>query len=68
MTIEQQDKIQNLLDRNITTLQYHRKPTPAEVRFGYGAIHHADIDVTLCVNKDGQIKKRLKLDGLWYSR
>ena len=64
------EKVQILLDRGITTLIYRRGPTMAEINFGYGATHYADIQLEHCINEAGEIKSRLKspLDGLWYSR
>ena len=52
------------------TIEYHRKPTPSEIKFGYGATHYKSFDETACTKKDGSIKKRLKcpLDGLIYTR
>lgn len=51
-------------------LTFHRNPTPAEVRFGHGAIHYKDFGPEVWQRKDGTIKKRLKCpyDGLWYTR
>ena len=52
------------------TLTYHRKPTPSEIKFGYGATHYKDFDISFCHKADGTIKKRLKcpIDGLIYTR
>lgn len=50
-------------------LEYHRKPTPGEIKFGYGATHYRDFPMKECLKKDGSIKKRLKGDdGLIYTR
>lgn len=64
------EKIQELLDKGITSLVYRRGPTMAEINFGYGATHYANIPVEHCINEAGEIKSRLKspLDRLWYSR
>lgn len=58
------------LHEGITELTYHRKPTKGEIKFGYGATHYRDFDVTECLKKDGDIKKRIKGkdDGLIYTR
>ena len=55
---------------DVKEVTYHRKPTPAEIKFGHGAIHYRDFPVSECVKKDGTLKKRLKAknDGLIYSR
>lgn len=50
--------------------EYHRKPTPREIKFGHGATHYKLFDESLCTKEDGTIKKRLKcpIDGLIYTR
>lgn len=70
MTLAKERKIAEMRSRGLQTLTYHRNPTMAEINFGYGATHYADIDLETCVGNDGKVKKRLKspLDGLWYSR
>lgn len=47
----------------------HRRPTKAEIAFGYGATHYRDFPLGTCINKQGKIKKRLfaKDEQLWYS-
>lgn len=52
------------------TVQYHRNPTQAEIRFGHGATHYRDFKFSECYHpKTGLPKKRLKAkdDGLWYT-
>lgn len=51
-------------------IEYHRKPTAREIKFGNGAIHYKSFDESACTDKNGRIKKRLKcpLDGLIYTR
>ena len=55
-------------------LEYHRKPTASEIKFGYGATHYLDFPIEKCIkgiNKDGLtiFKKRIKgNDGLIYTR
>jgi len=51
-------------------LTYSRKPTASEIKFGHGATHYKDFLPSLYLNKNGQIKKRLKcpVDGLIYTR
>ena len=34
--------------KGIETLPYWRNPTKAEIKFGYGAIHHRDFDIEDC--------------------
>ena len=50
--------------------EYHRKPTPAEIKFGHGATHYKSFDESICLKPDGTLKKRLKcpIDGLIYTR
>lgn len=52
------------------TVQYYRKPTKAEIRFGYGAIHYRDFPINEVVKTNGSLKKwvRCKYDGLRYYR
>jgi len=51
-------------------LEYSRKPTQSEIKFGEGATHYKDFEATDYLKKDGSIKKRLKckFDGLIYTR
>jgi hypothetical protein len=51
------------------TITAHRNPTPYEIRFGYGATHYRDFDVTDWIKPDGTLKKWIKADdGLRYYR
>jgi hypothetical protein len=52
------------------TITYHRNPTLAEIRFGYGAIHYRDFTRREAINaKTGKPKRWLKADdGLRYYR
>lgn len=65
-------KKQKLLPRQPLpeTIEYHRQPTPSEIRFGYGALHYRDFEKEDYLKKDGTIKKRIKAkdDGLIYTR
>jgi hypothetical protein len=49
---------------------YHRPPTWSEIKFGHGATHYKDFDASVCLNKEGKLKSKLKCpeDGLWYTR
>jgi hypothetical protein len=51
-------------------IEYHRKPTAREIKFGHGATHYKSFEESACTDKKGRIKKRLKcsLDGLIYTR
>jgi hypothetical protein len=51
-------------------ITYHRNPTPAEIRFGYGAIHYREFTRREATNaKTGKLKRWLKADdGLRYYR
>lgn len=48
----------------------HRKPTQAECRFGYGAIHYKTFPIEIWQKPDGSLKKWIvcKIDGLRYYR
>lgn len=52
------------------TIEFGRKPTAYELKFGYGARHYKDFDVADVTKKDGKIKFRHKcpIDGLIYTR
>lgn len=54
----------------VTTVTYHRSPTPGEVRFGEGATHYRDFDVEECCHPGTRILKRWFVadDGLRYYR
>lgn len=49
----------------------HRPPTPAEIRFGYGATHYKEFPLVVWVHpKTGRLKRWIKceFDGLRYYR
>ena len=48
-------------------IDYHRKPTKSEIKFGHGATHYLTIHKDRFLNKDGTVKKRVKVDGLIYT-
>lgn len=51
------------------TITAHRKPTPSEIKWGYGAIHYRDFDVEYWLKPDGTFKTWIKADdGLRYYR
>lgn len=52
------------------TIEYSRKPTAGEIRFGHGARHYKDFTKDDYLTKDGYLKKRIKckFDGLIYTR
>jgi len=51
-------------------LEYSRKPTEAEIRFGHGARHYKLFKYNECFKPNGDLKKRVKcpIDGLIYTR
>jgi len=51
------------------SLEYHRKPTEYEIKFGHGAIHYRDFNPSEFLKADNSIKKRIKAknDGLIYT-
>lgn len=53
------DLIDSFYD-NLSPIQYHRQPTKAEIKFGYGAIHYATFDRSECINKEGDLKRWFK--------
>lgn len=61
-----------LFDPEIGGVQYytyHRKPTQAEIKFGYGATHYRDFPEHQVKKPGFRIKKWLKADdGLRYYR
>ena len=54
----------------MTKLDYTRKPTQYEIKFGEGATHYKEFEPKDYLKKDGTIKKRIKckVDGLIYTR
>lgn len=57
-------------DLDCKEIAYSRKPTRAEIAFGYGALHYRPFILREVIGNNGQIKKRLfaKDEGVWYSR
>jgi hypothetical protein len=55
---------------DVTEVQAHRKPTPAEIKFGYGATHYKTFPVELWKDKKGLRKCWIVCpdDGLRYYR
>jgi hypothetical protein len=53
----------------INIIVYHRDPTDAEIRFGYGATHYMDVPLDACCHPGTRIpKKWIKgSDGLRWS-
>ena len=51
----------------IKTVEYHRNPTPWEIRFGEGAIHYLTVEADKVRKKDGNLKRWfVHTDGLRY--
>jgi hypothetical protein len=52
------------------TIQYHRDPTKAEIKFGEGATHYKDFELKDCLKSNGDIKQWLicPIDRLRYYR
>ena len=59
----------SIWDLNYKNVAYSRKPTKAEIAFGYGATHYRSFPLKEVIGNNGQIKKRLfaKDEQLWYS-
>lgn len=54
---------------NSNTIEYWRHPTPAEIKFGEGAIHWLTVDKASVIKPDGTLKKWfIGKDGLRYNR
>lgn len=53
---------------DVKVITYHRNPTPAEIRFGYGATHYRDFTVEECCHKGTRFTKTWIVadDGLRY--
>lgn len=52
--------------KKFSTIEYHREPTQAEIRRGYGETHYIDIPTCICLHH-GKPKKWVKYNGmLWY--
>jgi len=54
---------------DVEEITYHRDPTPAEIRFGYGATHYATFDVEEVCHPGTRIPKKWFVnhrDGLRY--
>ena len=53
---------------NNDTVQYWRKPTESEIKFGEGAFHYLTVEKSLVLKKDGNYKKWfIHTDGLRYN-
>lgn len=67
--LKQQVKF-NLIHKSMKNLEYSRKPTAGEIKFGHGATHYLDFAPDDYLKKDGTIKKRIKckVTGLIYTR
>lgn len=55
---------------DVTEVEYHRPPTPKEIRFGEGATHYRRFPVEECCHPDTRILKKWFVadDGLRYFR
>jgi len=56
---------------DVKHVTYWRKPTPAEIKFGHGAIHYRTFPALKCCHKNTRILKSWftsKDDGLRYYR
>jgi len=41
-------------------IEYWRKPTKEEIKFGHGAIHYREFDFAECFDKEGYLKNKIK--------
>ena len=56
---------------DVTECEYHREPTPSEIKFGQGATHYRTFPVEVCCHPGTRILKRWFVaadDGLRYYR
>ena len=56
---------------DVETITYHRPPTKAEIKSGYGVTHYADFEIEDCCHKGTRIPKKWfisQYDGLKYYR
>lgn len=55
--------------REVKTITFHRKPTSWEIKFGYGAMHFREFEISELLDENGFIKNRIraKNDGLVYT-
>ena len=55
---------------SMSSVEYKRPPTKAEIAFGYGATHYLNIPRNICMKEDGTLKLWLinPTDGLRYTR
>jgi hypothetical protein len=51
-----------------TTIEYWRKPTKEDIKFGFGAIHYRDFSFHDCFDENGNLKQMIKTtdDNLKY--
>lgn len=58
------------LQKGITEIEYHRKPTASEIKFGEGATHYKDFNLDACMKDNGDYKEWLicPIDKLRYYR
>jgi len=58
------------LENGLIAIEYHRKPTKAEIKRGYGCTHYREFLANEFLNKQGKPKKWLvcSSDGLRYYR
>jgi len=71
LSIELQTQIINTVvfsSNESDNIEYHRKPTIGEIKFGEGATHYKSFDKFYCTDINGNIKKRIicPIDGLNY--
>ena len=59
----------NNIPKSNDSIEYHRKPTAYEIKFGEGATHYKSFDKFYCTDINDNIKKRVicPIDGLTYT-
>ena len=48
-------------------VEYYRRPTLGEIKFGHGATHYLTVDKKDFLKADGTVKSRVKIGGLVYT-
>lgn len=62
------EECQNHIDNK--EIEFHRKPTKGEIKFGHGSTHYKDFKIKDLKVINGRIQTRVKcpIDGLIYTR
>ncbi len=53
---------------NTQTVELSRPPTNGEIKFGEGSTHYLTYPISKLIKRDGSLKRKIKIDGLYYKR